>query len=423
MKQLLACLGFRVIILKTILVTTKDMENWKKGFPFQLPSIRQEKEFRRTALINEIKSRLVDKRRLLLVGESGTSKTTLLMEILTDYFDEGYEILYNLDASEIKNGPQVARFINKRLQRGDKILVIVDNVHSVRTSPIFYAMDEISSSIYIQNIMFLLAARIPEYDSFVKDRLNQVKEGKESIRKLSKDSDFRYDLSYFTKDEITGFIKKYKCINDSKGQDVVITAEGEEYLSDYSQRILKETSGNPIMVKFSLLKDGLHADVERRYDYYLSSDPRKMQITLVCSLLDIWNLRITDQLLQDMGFLREAYDLENATLHRFEGFWKTIHSRWDEELLSFLYNKSEKGRLLDNVLHLKTALDSIFNIKEKNTSATQKAYSVIGTIYDIGARHFIPIDVIESVSSIPSYLTNEQKAEYFILYRTDLFHT
>lgn len=114
-----------------------------------------------------------------------------------------------------------------------------------------------------------------------------------------------------------------------------------------------------------------------------------------------------------MGFLREAYDLENATLHRFEGFWKTIHSRWDEELLSFLYNKSEKGRLLDNVLHLKTALDSIFNIKEKNTSATQKAYSVIGTIYDIGARHFIPIDVIESVSSIPSYLTNEQKAELF----------
>ena len=27
-----------------------------------------------------------------------------------------------------------------------------------------------------------------------------------------------------------------------------------------------------------------------------------------------------------------AYDLENATLHRFEGFWKTIHPRWDEEL-------------------------------------------------------------------------------------------
>jgi hypothetical protein len=25
---------------------------------------------------------------------------------------------------------------------------------------------------------------------------------------------------------------------------------------------------------------------------------------------------------QDMGFLREAYDLENATLRRFEGFWK-----------------------------------------------------------------------------------------------------
>ncbi|MFZ0512739.1 MAG: hypothetical protein WAM14_14120 [Candidatus Nitrosopolaris sp.] len=48
----------------------------------------------------------------MLVGESGTSKTTILIEILTDYFDEGCEILYNLDGTEIKNGPQVARFID-----------------------------------------------------------------------------------------------------------------------------------------------------------------------------------------------------------------------------------------------------------------------------------------------------------------------
>ena len=61
----------------------------------------QKKEYRRSALINEIKSMLEDKRRMLLVGESGTSKSTILMEILTDYFVEGYEILYNLDGAEL----------------------------------------------------------------------------------------------------------------------------------------------------------------------------------------------------------------------------------------------------------------------------------------------------------------------------------
>jgi primosomal protein N' len=97
----------------------------------------QKKEFRRDARVNQIKGKLEDTHRFLLVGESGSSKTTILMEILTDYFGDGYEILYNLDGTEIKNGPELVSFIGKRLEYGDKILVVVDNVHSVRTSAIF----------------------------------------------------------------------------------------------------------------------------------------------------------------------------------------------------------------------------------------------------------------------------------------------
>ena len=127
---------------------------------------------------------------------------------MTDYFVEGYEVLYNLDSAEIKNGQRLVSFIEKRLAHGDKILVVVDNVHSERTSAIFYAIDVIIYSYkYVRNIRFLLAARIPEYDWFVKDRLNQVKEGKESIRKFSNEPEFRYnridtepyDPLYFTK--------------------------------------------------------------------------------------------------------------------------------------------------------------------------------------------------------------------------------
>jgi tetratricopeptide (TPR) repeat protein len=398
--------------------TISDTENWKNGFEFRLPSIMRKKEFRRCALLNQIKSKLEDTRRLLLVGESGSSKTTILMEILTDYFAAGYEILYNLDGSEIKNGPQLVSFIEKRLEYGDKILVVVDNLHSRRTSAIFYAMDEIISRFtYIQNIMFLLAAQIPEYDSFVRDRLNLAREEQETIRKFNRDPEFRYELSYFTKDDIKGFIKKYNYIKDPNGQSKNITTEDEESLSNYAEKILKQTIGHPILVKFLLLRDGLRTDVEHRYNDYLNGDSRKMQTMLVCSLLDIGSLPITDELLQNMGLLRDAYNLENATLYQpTTGSWKTIHPKWDIELLSFLYNQDDKEQIYDNKQYLKTALDSIFRIKEDNTNATQeRAFTVIGTIYDAAARHVLPIEIIESVINIPGYL-NEKKASLYTYY-------
>jgi hypothetical protein len=388
--------------------TPEDILNWKNGFSFSLPSILLKKEFRRSTLIREIKNRLLSRHRLLLTGESGTSKSTILMEILTDFFVEGYEILYNIDGSEIKRGQQLASFIEKRLKSGDKILVIVDNVHHERTSAIFLAMDLILSSFkYTENVMFLLAARIPEYDSFVGARLNQVQEGKESIRKYNNDNKFRYDLPFFTKDEVKGFIKKYigeefsLHVKDPSGK-YNISAENEESLIDLSERILENTRGHPIMVKFFLLRHGLRTVVERRYSDYLDSNFKRIQTMLVCSLMDIGSLPITDELLQQIRLLREAYDLEHATLYQpSEGQWKTIHSRWDEELFSFLYNESEGRRLLDNKQYLKTALASVFSIKEEKISATEeRSYSVIGVIYDMAARGFIPLIIVESVVSM-----------------------
>jgi hypothetical protein len=166
------------------------------------------------------------------------------------------------------------------------------------------------------------------------------------IRKFSKDPEFRYELSYFTKDDIKGFIKKYNHIKDVNSQSKNITTEDEESLSNYAEKILKQTIGHPIMVKFLLLRDGLRTNVEHRYNDYLNGDSRKMQTMLVCSLLDIGSLPITDELLQNMGLLRDAYDLENVTLYQpTTGSWKTIHPRWDIELLSFLYNQGDKEQI------------------------------------------------------------------------------
>lgn len=43
-------------------------------------------------------------------------------------------------------------------------------------------------------------------------------------------------------------------------------------------------------------------------------------------------------------------------------------------------------------------------------------FSVIGTIYDIAARHVMPVNNIEEVIGIPCYLTNEKKVDLYTYY-------
>jgi DNA replication protein DnaC len=70
--------------------TEQDLENWRKGFSFKLESIKQNLEFKRS-ITEDIKLRLEGNQQhcILLLGESGTSKSTILMEIMCDYFDKG----------------------------------------------------------------------------------------------------------------------------------------------------------------------------------------------------------------------------------------------------------------------------------------------------------------------------------------------
>jgi hypothetical protein len=65
-----------------------DFEDWKSGYPFKLPSIYYGYEFRRKNVTDEIKQKLETNNKLLMLGESGT-KSTILMEIMCDYFRNG----------------------------------------------------------------------------------------------------------------------------------------------------------------------------------------------------------------------------------------------------------------------------------------------------------------------------------------------
>jgi tetratricopeptide (TPR) repeat protein len=385
--------------------TDQDLEDWKKGFSFKLEAIKQKKEFRRS-VVDKIKSKLENDHRLLLLGESGTSKSTILMEIMCEYFDYGYKILYDFGESEIKNVRELIKFIEGLLKGGNKILVAVDNTHTERTSAIFYVMDQLSNYELSGNLRFILTARLPEFDWFVNDRLNKVEEVyRHSIRKFTQFSKFRYEVEFLTKDEIEQFIKKYR------GEEI----SADEAL-ELGARIFEDTKGHPIMVKFYVFGRGLEEDVKDRYYRYLNDqvtmqpDSIKIQTMLICSLLDIANLPITEKLLERMEVQGHAYDLEHAMLYQYsEGLWKTIHPRWDMELLSFLYNEKNKCILLKRIGCLRKALDLIFSISDESTAA-----SIIQAMYDIASLKKIPINIVESTTVMPQYLSNETKCSLYL---------
>jgi hypothetical protein len=171
------------------------------------------------------------------------------------------------------------------------------------------------------------------------------------------------------------------------------------------------------MVKFYVFGKGLLEDVRERYDRYLFNsmtmqhDSEKIQTIIVCSLLDIANLPIPDKLLEKMDIISTAYDLEHAMLYQYsDGLWKTIHTKWDLELLSFLYYEKNKSIFLKRKEYLKKALDSIFNLSDEYITA-----SIIQTIYDIASLKKIPINVVESIIEIPDYLTFKTKYNLYLL--------
>ncbi len=239
--------------------TDNDLDNWRKGFSFDLPSIKAKQELRRERIIAKIKSNLESEGKLLIAGQSGSSKSTILMELMCDYFDSGYEVLYNIGVTEIRNADGLVNFIEDRLRCGEKILVATDNAHDEKNSSIFYVIDKLSNSQLAKNLKFIITARFPEFD-WLLDSLDKVQEEvRKSIRKLIGNPKFIYDLPYFTREEIKDFMELYLgIIDDEKSLEIY----------DY-------TKGDPIMVKFSVFGHGLEQDVEEMASFPAKSEYAK----------------------------------------------------------------------------------------------------------------------------------------------------
>jgi hypothetical protein len=221
--------------------TEDDLVNWRKGFSFDLPSIKARRELRRETLIADIKGKLENEGKLLIVGQSGSSKSTILMELICDYFDDGYEVLYNHHGvTDLRNADGLVNFIEDRLRNIEKILVAIDDAHNERTYSIFYVIDKLLNSQLTKNLRFIITARVPEFDSLLEGLDKVQEEIRKSIRKLVGDPKFRYSLPYFSKEEIKDFRRLYVGIIDDD-----VTEKNSQEIYDY-------TKGDPIMVKFSV---------------------------------------------------------------------------------------------------------------------------------------------------------------------------
>ncbi|MGC1929244.1 MAG: hypothetical protein WA667_09740, partial [Candidatus Nitrosopolaris sp.] len=191
------------------------------------------------------------------MGQPGCSKSTILMELMCDYFDAGYEVLCNYGMTGIRNADGLVNFIEDVLKNDNKILVAIDNAHNEKTYSLFYFIDKVSNSLLTKKLKIIMTARQPDFD-WLLDGLDKVEEEiRKSIRKLYADPNFIYQLPYFTKEEINEFVKRYSGIVDEKINDKIT-----EEIYDY-------TKGDPVMVKFSVFGKGLGQDVAEASSRYL----------------------------------------------------------------------------------------------------------------------------------------------------------
>lgn len=82
------------------------------------------------------------------------------MELICDYFKKDYKILYNLEG-ELKNENTIIDRIKGLVDAKNKVLIVVDNVHTEKTSKIFYVLKNLPTLYKNKDVLFLLAARQP----------------------------------------------------------------------------------------------------------------------------------------------------------------------------------------------------------------------------------------------------------------------
>lgn len=378
------------------IMNVEDFEDWKDGRNFTLPSIYREKEFRRNDVINTIKEGLDKYKMLLIKGAPSTSKTTLLMEIICDYFKENYVVLWN-KGDAIGSPSEVINYIQRLLDDDCNILVAVDDIHKENSS-IFYIREEIKKYKKSDNVKFILTAGMPDFKRLI-DPTNfplleipsqavrdPIRDFFQKVRD-NKNPQLQYELLPFTKDEVKGFIEKYQSSASSEFNQELEKKSIDELVEVYS----KDTTATPLILKFSIFKRGLSFDVEERFDQHFcdtrgEKDANKIETMSACSFIEIGNhIQLTKQILKSANIWSYAKDLIKVTLYEDIplNLLKTIHVEWDKEFLSLVYNTNNTNDEEKDFGYLSKTVEFVYNVIKSGLQANEEqARGSLGNIFD-----------------------------------------
>jgi tetratricopeptide (TPR) repeat protein len=145
---------------------------------------------------------------------------------------------------------------------------------------------------------------------------------------------------------------------------------------------------------------------------------------LVCVILGRAEIPISGELIDKMNLRESLFELTNETLTFLEDEdrWKTIHPKWDLELLAYLYNIKDYAILEKRKNLLRKALELLMD----NLSNEKDRFSIFGFLYDSTTidteeNRNIPITIVEKIVTnksnlIDTYLNEHSRYNLYSFY-------
>ncbi|GIU71488.1 MAG: hypothetical protein KatS3mg003_0967 [Candidatus Nitrosocaldaceae archaeon] len=304
----------------------EEFKKWQEGFELDFASIYHNYDYRRS-IVDEVKAKLEEHGRAVLIGESGTSKTTIFKRVLCEYLDDHIIIYHDgiHDIDDVKDHLSL-------LAEDNKVIIGIDNAHTKQSLMIYKLMEE------LPNVKFLLTIREPDYERLLK---GEPEFGK--IQEVIRDAIYGFDANRdkytirtasLTKDEVKAFFDYY---------NKPLPSDLDEFYED--------TKGHPLIVRFHITGNGLDKHVKDRHDQYITNDNR-LKAMMVCSLLDLANNPIDDKLANKLGIGDDLYYLSQAMLIHRDDRWYTIHHLWAIAWFYYLFNTDDtyKIKKIRNIL-------------------------------------------------------------------------
>jgi hypothetical protein len=203
-------------------------------------------------------------------------------------------------------------------------------------------------------------------------------------------------LNWIGREEVKEFIEKY--------DKYIHPLMKSKSIDQNTEEIFADTQGHPIMVRFAVFNEGLIGHVEKMYLEYLQDKDnnnyphsKRINTIILNSLFDISH-PLDDSILNEFALLNIAKQLRNTIIKKSGDRWKTIHLRWDMELIKYMFSLEEYS-----VEYIENSFSSTVNsIITKQNISSFDTLVVLNTVYYTLIKENVTI--LTNKSSLTNYL-------------------